>query len=149
MWCDVMWCDVMWCDVMCARLSWPSRQLLSAPKYTISYRIVFWGAHSCLQLTVGFHEFRVGYLRYEFTWFDNPDNRETLIIGVSAGGGGLILLIVIAVIIIVYCRRKKRRRRHGREFSRRNEYIGISSHSIWGDDIPAILCVDYYYYCSC
>jgi len=26
--------------VPCARLSWPSRQLLSARKYTVSYRIV-------------------------------------------------------------------------------------------------------------
>jgi len=29
--------------VPCARLSWPSRQLLSARKYTVSYRIVsYW-----------------------------------------------------------------------------------------------------------
>jgi len=76
---------------------------------------------------VGDHVRVVGYLRYEITWLDNPDNRKTLIIGVSAGGGGLILLIIIAVIIIVYCRRKKRRRRPGGE---ENVYIGISSHSI-------------------
>ena len=35
-------------SVPCARLSWPSRQLLSARKYTVSYRGVAWSVCLCV-----------------------------------------------------------------------------------------------------
>ena len=78
---------------------------------------------------MGSHVEVVGYLRYEFTWFDNPDNFKKLIIGLSAGGGGLLLLILIGIIARV-CYKKKKDKRRRRMPSGRNPYIGISTRSL-------------------
>jgi len=51
--------------VPCVRLSWPSRQLLSAGKYTMSYRM-------CIQVDFGFAK-QIGFGHKTWTFCGTPE----------------------------------------------------------------------------